>query len=654
MLFINRALFRLRLVETGDLATILFQVRDAERFRELLGNYSRFRFHHPGPGFMYILAFGDIVFRRLLHVCPEPANAAFLTMLLLNILLLFTAIWEFSRHCRSRLFVPAATMVAILAIYVINRANTPVATMNVWLPHMLLYVFLLFFTMCAAVGTGSVQRLPILVALGGLLIHGHAAQIFFVTLMIMCSLFGLCFTSVRPIGVRQFVSRNRRFLLASLALIAVFATPIVLDRFLHHPNNIHRIRRYLAEHRGERNSLHEAAKYELSFLTFTPRPEVAVPGTSAAGLVAASARVPYVLRYWSMFTALAILALLIVARKRSAVLSGFLVYVALQAVLVGVLFLYWGIRITGPLYNFNGFFFYSVQFALLFLFVAIILNGLMLDVGHGLSATLACTVPLLMLFAPGVFQRIGGNNRAAHPSPEMQFLAGEVESIADRIPPHLSRIRIRFHDEGLNGSLAIGVASRLHWADQPICVDESYTLVLEDSYVCRHTEGLWNLTLESPPEKCENCQFLLRDQKWSAKLEPFPAEKLPFALNLTGNSSLNLNFYVPEAGSIPSAWTKNSSVMRFLLAPNWSAADEIQIQVDGTAVQGRFVDVLLNGRPIGRIVGDGPLAADFIVPRDAFVAGHENELKFKTKSDVGVKLRSVRFEPLESDHPSHE
>ena len=94
LLFIHRAVFRVKLVETGDLATILFQVRDAERFRELLGNYSRWLFHHPGLGFMYILALGDEVFRRTLHLCPEPANAAFLTMLLLNAGLLFATAIE--------------------------------------------------------------------------------------------------------------------------------------------------------------------------------------------------------------------------------------------------------------------------------------------------------------------------------------------------------------------------------------------------------------------------------------------------------------------------------------------------------------------------------------------------------------------------------
>jgi hypothetical protein len=102
LLVINRALFRLRLIEVGDLATILFQVKNAQRFHELLGNYSRFQFHHPGPAFLYILALGDWIFRGLPHICAEPANAAFLTVLLLNVACLFGAIRIFARELSTR------------------------------------------------------------------------------------------------------------------------------------------------------------------------------------------------------------------------------------------------------------------------------------------------------------------------------------------------------------------------------------------------------------------------------------------------------------------------------------------------------------------------------------------------------------------------
>src|ERR1700743_2832920 len=61
-LVVNRLLFRHALIEAGDAATIILQINNAQRFHEMLGNYSRWRFHHPGPGFIYILALGDGVF----------------------------------------------------------------------------------------------------------------------------------------------------------------------------------------------------------------------------------------------------------------------------------------------------------------------------------------------------------------------------------------------------------------------------------------------------------------------------------------------------------------------------------------------------------------------------------------------------------------
>ena len=49
ILVVNRGLFSTSLIEAGDQATNTIQVQNAAHFRELLGNYSRWHFHHPGP-----------------------------------------------------------------------------------------------------------------------------------------------------------------------------------------------------------------------------------------------------------------------------------------------------------------------------------------------------------------------------------------------------------------------------------------------------------------------------------------------------------------------------------------------------------------------------------------------------------------------------
>jgi len=97
-------------------------------------------------------------------------------------------------------------------------------------------------------------------------------------------------------------------------------------------------------------------------------------------------------------------------------------------------------------------------------------------------------------------------------------------------------------------------------------------------------------------------------------------------------------------------------MMRFLLAPDWSSTPEVRIEIRGTAVKARAVQVLLNGTMVGTVLGDGPVTSDFVVSRDQFRAGHENELAFEVDGagpvdhdfrTLGFELESVQFQPVE-------
>src|SRR5262245_55828708 len=50
----NWALFTTPNVEEGDAAANSILVDNAKHFGQLVGNYSRLGFHHPGPGFLYV------------------------------------------------------------------------------------------------------------------------------------------------------------------------------------------------------------------------------------------------------------------------------------------------------------------------------------------------------------------------------------------------------------------------------------------------------------------------------------------------------------------------------------------------------------------------------------------------------------------------
>jgi hypothetical protein len=44
----------------GDAAINGLSVLRAEHLQQLVGNYSRVGFHHPGPGYMYLLGAGEV------------------------------------------------------------------------------------------------------------------------------------------------------------------------------------------------------------------------------------------------------------------------------------------------------------------------------------------------------------------------------------------------------------------------------------------------------------------------------------------------------------------------------------------------------------------------------------------------------------------
>ena len=283
----------------------------------MLGTIRDLNFTIQGRAFMYLLAFGDWIFRGVLHLCSEPANAAFLTVLLLNVACLFGAIIIFARHCDSSLFLPSCLLVSLAVIWLIHRANYSAAITDVWLPHMLLFVFLLFLALRKRRWeTGEISDIPLLVLCAGFLVHGHVAQILFVSVLGAGALSGLLVNKVPRLGWRGLLRTCRKSLLWSAVIAAIFIMPIVLERAVNHPNNIHQVLAYLSRVRGERKSFGSARRSTSLVSFFTPTPETKLPGTTVGQLVAAAREQPGVSVYWlAVFVLCGIVALLRMQRQ---------------------------------------------------------------------------------------------------------------------------------------------------------------------------------------------------------------------------------------------------------------------------------------------------------------------------------------------------
>jgi len=182
---LNRQLFTVPLVERGDLAVNALQVQNALHFRELLGNYSRWDFHHPGPFFFYLFAAGEAVFFRFLHIVPAPLNGEYLAEMIFSTSSLFLAIHLASIHVRERLFQPLAVLFSVIVIEVVNTAIPGAALASLWPPYMAAFCFLLMMVCCASVAAGPWKDLPILAFSAMVMVHSHVAQMLFVTTAVL-------------------------------------------------------------------------------------------------------------------------------------------------------------------------------------------------------------------------------------------------------------------------------------------------------------------------------------------------------------------------------------------------------------------------------------------------------------------------------------
>ena len=143
--------------EWSDFAANALQIDRAKHLSELLGNYSRFGFHHPGPAFFYVYAAGEAIFFDALHLVAAPANAHLLASIILQAAFMATSLTALSSvlpavHRGSFLLAAGS-----LAILVFGLAQQP--ELNIWPPYVLVWPFLAFLSCAIAVAAGDSWQL---------------------------------------------------------------------------------------------------------------------------------------------------------------------------------------------------------------------------------------------------------------------------------------------------------------------------------------------------------------------------------------------------------------------------------------------------------------------------------------------------------------
>ena len=639
LLALNTDLFRRPIYEWADYAANSIQIQNAKHFRELLGNYSRWGFHHPGPVFFYVFAAGELLLHDWLRLAPEAMNAHVLCMILINTFFLFSAIWIFARQAGSPIFILPAALSALIFAGVVshtlrlmdneNHSIRFMALSSVWMPHVILFCFLLFLVACAVVACGNLKYLPLATLTGLMLIHAHVTQLLFVVVL-TAAMAGAFLYQSRPAScLVQQVRTHRKQLIASGVLVCMFAAPPVIEALVHKPNNVDAIREYLRDSPPLPNPLATAFRYELSFFTFLPNPE-AVLAQGTPHLLGIAVRSGYVIRYWLFVGALLGILVWLGVRQRLSV-SPFVRYIWFEICLVSLLFLYWGMKIAGGLANFNGYFFYSVQLLPIFAILSTIVNSWTPHKfgSPRLLMALSCAVPLLMFASPREF-------RISMPG------APEVQAIASAAQGRAPLIQLVFgHDDW---PTAVGVASRFKRAGQAFCVAPWFLMFGPESH-CHDFPSIMKLVLTHSQTPCtEPCQVLLRTDQITAELIPYPALQVPFTLSSEGWPGLFDGFHTDGPEGSP-MWTSEQSSIRFLTASERHQDQRLRMTVVGTARPGRPAELRLNGNLVGALAYGQPQPGEFSVPGNWLKSDSENVITFSVPraGPAGQDVRHLGF-----------
>lgn len=513
LVFVNREyFFHGQSYDEGDQAANSLSVLRAERGQELHGQYSRWRFRHPGPAVFYGEAASELVLHRGLHLVPTPYNAQVLFITLLMVSLLAVGLSVAARWVGGWVFPVLA--VAFAACHV-TAANPATLLTNNWPAYVIPMTLFAFLVVTASVAAGEGRDLLLLVFTGCLLVHMHVAQPLFVGPMFGLAYAGLIVFGRRHPAVEAALPAGgstaegapppaappslpwRTFRRAhgwALLIAGLFALPLLVDLAYGKESNFALILDHLRNHRGERHPYLASLDYLLRFAVYQPsRPDAPIqlvsPAATPSDLGGFVARHAGLFALWlaALLSPLAALAARRWSRQPPPGPGGgrgrFLnVLWLVWAASVG-LTLFWGHIQDGPLFYFNAWFNYAILLVL-----ALLAAGAAADLLETVTRRAArpwlwrggvaalCAVPAVVL----VHRHAGQYLLQA--DERIRAYTRTVLAVLDQEPAGTPPAKLLlFPDDAL--SVALGLAETLTRAGRPVRVLPEWGFVFGRNYV---------------------------------------------------------------------------------------------------------------------------------------------------------------------------
>jgi len=203
---------------TGDYAALELYTRLAAQGRQLLGPYSRFGFHHPGPAYFYAAV-------PLYLLTGQRFAGILLTAGLLNTACIVLILRRLGKDGGTAALLAAAIVLAQFLSW-----RSPVWLFSAWNPNVVVLPFGLALVSLAAVGAGRAGALPVAALAASFAAETHLGCLP-AALALSAAAFGLLVPRVRALaGLPPRPPLARGPLVAAALVLAVMWTPPVVEQ----------------------------------------------------------------------------------------------------------------------------------------------------------------------------------------------------------------------------------------------------------------------------------------------------------------------------------------------------------------------------------------------------------------------------------------
>lgn len=462
----------------GDTAVIESYTWMAANGDLLLGPYSRFQWHHPGP-----LAFFWIApFYMLSGARPAGLNAGALALNLAALAILTSIVM---RRAGSLL---SAALMASVAIYAWRIAP---ALTSAWNPHLVVFAMMALIVAAADTASGTPSTLPVVAALASLVGQTHVALL---PPALAISAVAVVGSIASRWGKDRAAAEISRSLLAAIAVVLVlWALPLV-EQVTGNPGNISQLWSFFVSesHRGQRFASAFSAWSDM--LTGVVRPDFAV----AVGLRFRASPIRWV-EALAVFQVVGLVAAAVFAATAR---RGFELALASLLLLVSLLTLWSATRIEETIFDHEVFWISGVGALNVALIAA--LAGRLVSARIPPSLT---TAPMTAAIGWSLFAvcaalglrelrtTVMDSSRPSAESEAVATVAKQLQGYFER--ERISRPLIRIDQDGW--PLAAGVILRLQKDDVPVAVEDDWIAMFTPAFSATGREAV-TLDIDAKPQ----------------------------------------------------------------------------------------------------------------------------------------------------------